>query len=202
MKKAFIRTGLAIVITTILTACGGGGGGDTPISSISSNNSSSSNRSNPTSYWNMDSYEYINGGYSGVSTNIIGGVPVTVAVISTATLSGGDSSNGIYSGSVLAFSFKGTPAAGVYTVVPNRAAFAAADISTSPMLVEVDVGVARNTGSSHYVALSGQVQATRDTAGAYHFTSVALMPAAKTLDVLGGVAGAPSAMALSIVDAY
>ncbi len=64
------------------------------------------------------------------------------------------------------------------------------------------VGVATTTGSSQYTASAGQVHVTRDTSGKYHFTSVAAMTAAKTLDVLGGVAGAPAAMTLTIVDAY
>ena len=185
-----ILAGIVTLATAILTACGGG---DT---------ASSSNSSDPTSYWKMDAYEYINGGNSAVTTSSITGVPVTTAAISTATLSGGDSSNGIYSGSALTFTFKGTPVTGVYSVVSSRTAFVAADVSTAPIFVEATVGIARTTGSSQYAASSGQVQVTRDTSGTYHFTSVAAMPTTKTLDVLGGVAGAPSTMALSIVDAY
>lgn len=45
-------------------------------------------------------------------------------------------------------------------------------------------------------------QVTRDTSGGYHFATVAAMPTTKRLDVLGGVAGAPAAMALTIIDAY
>ena len=186
-----IRTGLVTLATAILTACGGGGGSE-----------SSTSSSNPTSFWTLDSYQYINGGNSAVSTNSVTGAVVTTAVISTATVSGGDSSNGAYSGSALSFSFKGTPVTGVYTVVPDRTSFVAADISTSPILVDVTVGIARTTGSSQYTASSGQVHVTRDTSGTYHFTSVAAMPTTKTLDVLGGVAGAPVSMPLAVIDAY
>lgn len=188
--NTIIRAGIVTLIATVLASCGGG---DTE---------TSSNSSDPTSYWKMDSYEYINGGNSAVTSSGITGALVTTAVISTATLSGGDSSNGIYSGSALTFTFKGSPVTGVYTVVPTRTAFVAADATTAPILVDVTVGIARTTGSSQYTASSGQVQVTRDTSGTYHFTGVAAMPTTKTLDVLGGVAGAPSTMALSIVDAY
>jgi hypothetical protein len=51
-------------------------------------------------------------------------------------------------------------------------------------------------------ASSGQIHVTRDTSGTYHFNSVAAMPAAKTVDVLGGVTGAPATMTLTITDAY
>lgn len=189
MTKIF-RAGIVTLATAILTACGGGG------------SSTSSTDANPTSYWTMDSYQYINGGNSAVSTSSPNGVLVTTAVVSTATLSGGDTSNGAYSGSALTFAFKGTPLTGVYTVVPDRATFVAADASTAPILVDVTVGVATTTGSTQYTASSGQVHVTRDTSGTYHFTSVAVMPAAKTINVLGGVAGAPATMTLTIVDAY
>lgn len=190
MTKLF-RTGIAMLATVILAACGGGG----------SSTESSPSGTNPTGYWTMDSYQYINGGHSAVSTSSPNGVLVTTAVVSTATVSGGDSSNGAYSGSALTFAFKGTPATGVYTVVPDRASFVAADVSTAPILVDVIVGAATTTGSSQYTALSGQVHVTRDASGNYHFASVAAMPAAKVVDVLGGVVGAPATMTLTIVDA-
>lgn len=185
-----LRAGVLMAAAAVLTACGGGG------------SSSNSSGTIPTSYWTMDSFQYNNGGNSSVSTNPSNGVPVTTAVISTATLSGGDKSNGAYSGSALTFAFKGTPAGGIYTVVPSRTAFVAADPATSPILVDVTVGVATTTGSTQYTASAGKVQVTRDTSGTYHFNSVAAMPAAKTVDVLGGVAGAPATMTLTIIDAY
>lgn len=120
-----LRAGVLMAAAAVLTACGGGG------------SSSNSSGTIPTSYWTMDSFQYNNGGNSSVSTNPSNGVPVTTAVISTATLSGGDKSNGAYSGSALTFAFKGTPAGGIYTVVPNRAAFVAADPATAPILVDV-----------------------------------------------------------------
>jgi hypothetical protein len=188
MTKIF-RAFIVTLASAILTACGGG-------------SESNSSDADPTSYWTMDSHQYINGGHSAVSTSSPNGVLVTTAVVSTATLSGGDTSNGAYSGSALTFAFKGEPVTGVYTVVPDRASFVAADVSAAPILVEVTVGVATTTGTSQYTASSGQVHVTRDTSGVYHFTSVATMPAAKTVDVLGGVAGAPATMTLTIVDAY
>lgn len=185
-----LRAGVFMIATAVLTACGGGG------------SSSTSSGANPTSYWTMDSYQYINGGNSSVSTSSPNGVPVTTAAISTATLSGGDKSNGAYSGSALTFAFKGSPAGGIYTVVPDRATFVAADPATSPILVDVTVGVATTTGSTQYSATAGKIQVTRDTANTYHFNSVAAMPATKTVDLLGGVAGAPASMTLTIIDAY
>jgi hypothetical protein len=190
--KNIISAGIVMLAAAMtLTACGGGG-----------SDSSSSGSSDSSSYWTMDSHNYVNGGYSAVSTSSSTGTLVTTAVVSTATLNGGDNSNGAYSGSALTFAFKGSPVDGIYTVVPDRASFVAADVATAPILVDVMVGVAVNTGSTQYTASSGKVYVTRDTSGGYHFSSVAAIPAAKTVDVLGGVAGAPTSMALTIVDAY
>lgn len=182
---------LAVVITaTLLAACGGGGGDSSPAAA------------GPTSWWTLDSHTYVNGGHSSQSTTP-GTNPTTVAVISTATTAGGDSSNGAYSGSSLSFSFKGT-SAGSYVVVPDRATFVSTPATSNPILVEVDVGIAVTTGSSVYTASSGAVQVSRDAAGTYHFDTdtVVGVPTAHTMDVLGGVAGAPATMRLVVRDAF
>jgi hypothetical protein len=190
--KNIIWAGVVVLAAAMtLSACGGGG-----------SDSSGSRSSNPSSYWTMDSHNYVSGGHSAVSTSSSTGTLVTTAVVSTATLSGGDNSNDAYSGSALTFAFKGSPPDGLYTVVPDSASFVAADVAMAPILVDVTIGVAVNTGSSQYAASSGKVYVTRDTSGGYHFSSVAAMAAAKTVDVLGGVAGAPTSMTLTIVDAY
>ncbi len=149
----------------------------------------------------MNAYTYANGGFSAQSTGRVGDRPVTVVAVSTATMAGGDASNGAYSGSALTFSFAGTTP-GTYTVVKDKATFIAADPLTNPIVVESNVGIGVTTGATLYTAASGQVTISKDTAGKFHFDSVAALPAAKTLDVLGGVAGAPAAMALTIHDAY
>lgn len=192
LMKMAIRAGLIALAAGVLTACGGGGGGD----------SSSSGSPRAPSYWTMDAYTYNNGGHSAQSTNSVGGETVTTAVVSTATLSGGDTSNGAYSGSALSFVFKGTPIDGIYTLVPNTAAFVAADAATAPMLLEVTLGVAVNTGGTQYIASTGKVQVTRDGSGTYHFATVGPVATNKTIDVQGGVAGAPASMALTVYDAY
>lgn len=185
-----IRAVLAALASAALVACGGGGG------------DSGSGGATPSSFWTMDAHTYVNGGNSAVSTSSASGTLVTTAVISTATTSGGDTSNGAYSGSSLSFVFKGAPLDGAYNVVPDRAAFLAADAATSPILVDVNVGIAVTTGSSVYTASSGRVLVTRDNGGVYHFSTLAAIPTSKTLDVLGGVAGSPASMALKVTDAY
>lgn len=149
----------------------------------------------------MDSFNYVDGGFSSQSTATIGGKAVTVVVVSTATIAGGDTRNGAYSGGSLSFSFLGT-AGGTYTIAPSKAALVSADPATNPIVVESNVGVAVTTGSTLYTAASGQVTVTLDANGKYHFASVAPLSTTKTLDVLGGVAGAPASMALTIHDAY
>lgn len=187
MNKTLGKT-LAVVASVMLASCGGGG-------------SDSSSTTPPTSYWTMNSFTYVDGGFSSQSTASIGGKPVTVVVVSTATLAGGDTSNGAYSGGSLSFSFLGTTG-GTYNVVASKATLVSADPATNPIVVESNVGVAVTTGSTLYTAASGQVTVTPDASGKYHFASVAPMASTKTLDVLGGVAGAPASMALTIHDAY
>ena len=178
---------LAVAAAVILASCGGGG----------SDNSTNA----PTSYWTMDSYSYVDGGISSQSTAAIAGKSVTVVAVSTATLDGGDKSNGAYSGGALTFSFLGT-SGGTYNIVPSKAALVSANPATNPIVVESNVGVAVTTGSSLYTAISGQVTVTLDSSGKAHFASVAPLATTKTLDVLGGVASSPAGMTLSIHDAY
>ena len=187
MKSRVLRTGLVMLVTAVLSACGGGGGGN------------GSTGADTTSFWEMDAHKYLNGGHSEVSSSLISGATVTKAVVSTAA---GDTSDGAYSGSVLTLSFKGTPVSGVYRVVPDQATFNAADPSTAPMLIEIAIGAAATTGSSQYSATAGQVRATKDASGTYHFDSIGNHPAAKTMDVSGGVSGAPAMMSLTIINAY
>jgi hypothetical protein len=149
----------------------------------------------------MDSHTFVNGGFSSQSTSTIGSRPITVAVVSTATLAGGDASNGAYSGSSLSFSFVAN-GAGTYHLVPDTASLLASDPATNPMMVQSNVGIAVTTGATQYTVGSGQITVMLDGAGKYHFDSAGTLPTTKTLDVLGGVAGAPPAMALTVHDAY
>ena len=187
MKSLSLKL-FAFASIVVLASCGGGG---------------DDGASNPaaTSYWTMDAYSYQNGGSSATSTAAIGTTPVTVAVVSTATLNGGDKSNGAFSGSSLSFSFKGT-AAGIYQVVASKAALVAADPTTLPIVVENTVGIAVTTGATLYTASAGQVKVTVDSAGKFHFDSVGALPTVKTQDVIGGVTGALASMSLTIHDAY
>ena len=173
---------LVVASSVLLASCGGDGGGGGHSSA---------------DYWTMDAHSYVDGGYSNQATTL-SGKPVTVVVMSTATLAGGDSANGAYSGSSLSFSFFGT-AAGTYHVVPSTAALIAANPATNPIVVESDVGIAVSTGSTAYTASSGQVIVTVDSAGEFRFSSSPL-PMAKSVDVLGGVVGAPGTMTLTIHD--
>lgn len=187
MRSIVLRL-LAVASILLLSSCGGGGNDEASAPAA-------------TSYWTMDAYAYRNGGNSATSTAAIGALPVTVVAVSTASLNGGDKSNGAFSGSALSFSFKGT-AAGIYQVVASKAALVAADPATLSIFVESTVGIAVTTGSTLYAASSGQVQVTVDSAGKFHFASVGALPAAKTQDVLGGVVGAPASMNLTVHDAY
>ena len=183
---------VAIVSTALLIACGGGGGSVAPLVTAPPA---------PTSFWTMDSFTYVNGGFSSQSTNLNGGKNLTVAAISTATLSGGDQGNAAYSGSTLSFAFvdAGT---GTYNIVPSLSTLVNGTSTISPITVEALIGSAVTTGSSLYAAASGQITVTRDTAGKFRFDSVGALPTGKKLDVAGGVAGAPTSMVLTIKDAY
>lgn len=187
MKRRFILHAVALAVPVLLAACGGGGDGD--------DNTTPS----ATNFWTMDTYRYLSGGISSTATTTIGGRPRTVAAISTATTSGGDQANGKFSGSALLFSFNGT-GAGVYTVVPSKAALVADDVVANAMVVEVAVGVAVTTGGTFYTASSGTVTVTV-VDGKLHFDATAI-PMARTLDVVGGVEGAPATMRLEIEDAH
>lgn len=192
MKRALLFAALASTIS-LMTACGGGS--NDPVVTQNA-------RPAATSYWTMDANNYINGGNTVQTTNAGTGALVTTVVISTATLNGGDRSNGAYSGSSISFIFKGTPVDGIYTLVQDQSAFLSASPTTAPMLVIVNVGIAVTTGSTLYTALSGTVHVTSDGDGVYHFTTVAPVFASKTLDVSGGVAGSPNVMTLNVADAY
>ena len=184
--KINLKTILVLLSVAVISACGGGGGGDS--------STSTSIASVPTSFWKMDAFTYVNGGFSASSAASIGAVPVTVVSISTATLSGGDLSNGAYSGSGLTFSISGS-GPGIYNITPSKQAFVEA-IEAAPtvkaIVVEVNIGTGVTSGSSMYTAAAGQISVSVDSAGKYHFDSIAPINTTKTLDVLGGVSGARS----------
>ena len=185
MTKQTFRRSVAVLATAALTGCGGGG--------------SDPQAPAPTSYWTMNAYQYVTGG-SSISRTTVSDRPFTIAVISTATPAGGDVSNGAYSGSALAFSFIGS-LPGTYSVARDREALIASSTSTNAILVQSTVGTAVTTGSTQYAATAGQVVVTLDNTGKYRFSSVGTLVAAKTLEVGGGVAGAPPSMTLTIHDA-
>jgi len=188
--KTILRATLVTLTAAVLTACGGGGGG------------SSDGEADASSYWTLDEYEYLNGHYSASSSSDASGETVTTYVVSTATMAGGDTSNGAYSGSSLAFILKGSPDAGVFTVVPDRQTFLDTDVSVAPIVVEATVGINTTTGASQYRATSGSVEVSVDESGDLHFSSVGSLPATKAMDVQGGVDDAPASTTLEIVDAY
>lgn len=151
----------------------------------------------------MDSFTYVNGGYSEQKTFQGARGPMTVVVVSTATLSGGtDRNNGSYQGSSLTFSISGD-SAGTYDVVPSREALINAAAQKRPAIfVECTVGTGTTTGATSYAAESGQIMISRDEAGKLHLSSNGALPAVKQQDVLGGVAGAPARMRLHIHNAF
>ena len=205
----------------VLAGCGGGGGGGgvakplCPASSASCDVSAlpappaSTLGAAPvaaTSYWTMDGYTYENGGNSAqkattLSTPGCGEVPMVIAIVSTATLSGGDTKNGAYSGSAVTFDLLGA-SPGIYNLVPSEEVLIESNPANHPIYMTTQIGVGVNTGSSVYTATSGQVKVSQDSAGKYHFDTVTPLTVSKTQDVLGGVAGAPATMTLTIVDAY
>lgn len=179
----------AVSATLALAACGGGGGDGGGGSSA------------PTSYWMMNSFTYVNGGTSAQTSNVVGGQVQTAVAVSTATANGGDKSNGAYSGSSLSFVIKST-APGTYNVVSSVQAMANVPSSMNPIYVQCLVGANTTTGSTLYAASTGQVIVTVDSNGKLHFRTDAAIPTAKLLDTQGGVAGAPTTMNLTIVDAF
>ena len=191
MRNPFLSL-CAAMGTVLLISCGGGGGGSAPVTAAPLA---------PTSFWTMDSIKYVNGGFSSQSSSSNGGKNLTIAVVSTATLAGGDQNNGAFSGSTLSFAFVdgGT---GTYNVVPNLSALINGTATTSPISVEVNVGTAVTTGSSLYAAVSGQITVTRDSAGKFRFDSLGTIPTSKKLSVAGGVSGSLPTMMLTIKDAF
>ena len=156
----------------------------------------------PTSYWKMDDYTYANGGNSVQQSSAIGDIPdYTVAVVTSVTLTPTSSSNlSAYTDSVVSFQMIGsTP--GTYTVAPANQ-LKQETRSNNYIAVQSDIGIGVTTGSSRYVATAGAVTVTKDSQGTLHFTSATPLSMTKTMDVSGGVAGAPAVMTLNIVDAY
>lgn len=187
-KRTFLLRAAGLAAVALLASCGGGGGGGDEPEAPSA------------SYWTMDSYLYQSGGYSSQSTTMVGTQPRTVVTVSTATPAGGDKANGDFSGSALAFAFNGT-APGVYVVVPSKAALTDPAVPANAILVESTVGISQTTGSILYTASSGTVSVSIDAGGKYHFDTANPLPMAKTLDVLGGIKGAPATMGLVLHDA-
>jgi hypothetical protein len=183
MNKNILSPAAALALAS-LVACGGGSSG-------------TDTSATPNGYWTMGTHRYVDGGYSAASTTAQG---FTADAVSTATLSTNEANNGAYSGSVVSFLFLGT-AAGVYTVVADEATLINTPAASNPMVVQAVVGAAVATGSTQYTAASGQVTVTLDSAGKFHFSSVGTLPTVKTLDVHGGVSGAPAALTLSVFDA-
>lgn len=184
---------VALASALLLSACGGGG--DDPAAPTAS-------PPVPTSYWDMDAYRYVNGFNSVTTSNIVGDIPdYTVAAISSVTTTPTSSSNlGAYTDSALAFQLIGS-APGTYTVAPADQ-LKQKTRSNNYIAVQSDIGIGVTTGSTRYVATSGTVTVTKDSHGIMHFTSATPLTMVKTLDILGGVAGAPNTMTLNIVDAY
>jgi hypothetical protein len=195
----------ALISGSILVACGGAGADNTgPVQNTSLTGDSPQQPVADSNRWSMDSYTYLNGGDSTQRTSPVSGKPLTVVVVSTATMAGGTDVNGSnekYAGSALIFSFLGN-APGLYRIVPDTQTLLQADPASLPMQIQSDVGIGLSTGASHYNAMGGQVLVTQDSAGKYHFKSVGALPTNKTLSVLGGVPGAPATMALTVDNVY
>ena len=183
--RGMVSRWMALCAIMFVTACGGEG---TPPPTADS-------------YWTMDSHTYMNGGHSEQQPATIAGRQYTIVLVSTATLAGGDQSNGAYSGGSLHFTLLGS-APGIYTVVPDRAALLAAAEGSKAIFIESMVGIAVTTGSTVYTPASGQVEVTRDTDGVYHLSTPDELQAVKTMDVEGGVSGAPATMRLKIHNAH
>ncbi|MEY4561195.1 MAG: hypothetical protein RLZZ618_472 [Pseudomonadota bacterium] len=124
---------------------------------------------------------------------------LTLALASTQAEQGGDTANGAYSGSTLSFLML-NKSPGTYTVVPSRQAQLLSTMAKQTIVVEVTVGVAVTTGATHYGADGGTVVVTVDGKGKLHFSTPTALRMSKRLDVLGGVRGAPSSMALMVHD--
>lgn len=175
-----------------LSACGGGGGGG------------DGEASRPSSYWSMDGYVYVNGGHSATTTTPrdSAGNVIQLTATSTATVSGGDSSNGSYSGSAVNFMYYPL-GAGTYTVVSSREVLVATPPTSRAIFVETTVGVATTSGSTQYQSRSGgSVSISVDSAGSYHFATPSPLLMGKHLEVGGGIVGAPASMELSLFDVY
>lgn len=210
----FAKKQCALLALALLAACGGGGGGGSPATSSESGTSAIAagdssgaayNISGP-STWTMDGLRYVSGGYSHQLTEESNeGPALTAVVVSTASMSGGTdaNTNGAYRGSVLGFALFGAKA-GTYTVAPSLNALADAVIAGNYDMIHIysQVGTGVTTGTTRYEAISGKVRVEVDSEGKFHFFSEGSLPVEKRLEVLGGVAGAPDTMMLTINNAY
>ena len=180
---------IACCLALSLAACGGGGGGSAAEAVAEP---AASNR------WTMDAFNYNNGGLTNLTGSLPGdSLPYTLVEYATARASG--AGQGAYAGSTIAFTFSGS-GAGTYSVVGNSAALVALAPGAKGIVVDAIVGWTAGTGATRYAATAGTVVVTQDAAGKYHFTTPAPLPAAKARDLLGGVAGAPATMTITLFD--
>jgi hypothetical protein len=207
---------LLMALTAVsLAACGDGGGGDsadgpsgevstlpTPVDSPPATTSSES-------FWTMDGYTYLNGGFGAdtIHPNASRNTFEAVSVITTETLSGGDQSNGRYSGSNLNFSFlasgASTYAVGTYNVIGSRSGGVFGTLPAERAIdVSVTVGTNVTTGAVMYRAQQGQIELTVGVDGKPRFSSKGPITITKSIEVAGGIPGAPQTMTLNVKNAY
>ncbi len=153
------------------------------------------------SHWRLNDHVYANGGRSEQLPAPLFRKTGTVLVISSAPASDGEHGHGAYAGSVLKITLS-DQRPGSYTVVPDMNTVVLAEVGESLAHVEAQLGTARNSGSTVYVAASGRLEVSAAADGHLHVSTPEALPAHKGLEVLGGIDGAPDQMQLWVHDAY
>lgn len=131
----------------------------------------------------------------------VGDGTIGVLVVSTAN----DTSNGAFSGSGLNFTHT-LQGSGVYRVTTLTEVITADSEDETAKLIVINgtVGTGTNTGTTGYGSSenNGFVIAVVDDAGLYHFSTDQPLTLDQTLEVDGGVEGAPASFALEMTNIF
>jgi hypothetical protein len=120
-------------------------------------------------------------------------------VIMVSMLDHSPDKNGVYSNSLVTFSFK-DEGPGEYFIEPPSSVGTTTLKAAHAMQVDIHVGLLDNSNrGTVYKATSGHVKVTKDNKGKYYVNTVGSLPTTKFMDMPGGgVSGAPAAMEFTL----
>jgi len=161
--------------------------------------------------WKLGQYEYTGGSASGSSASrddTLQGINYKILVVST---SGFDNSNGNYSGAAINISHT-TQGAGTYTILGQDdfiSHFVSGNNPSGKVLqLDVTVGALEiDNGTTRYEATSGNVVATVDSNGQYHFSTLSPIeltkrPVPASSSVLHDIPNSPNTISFTMQNVY